>query len=87
MPGPLYHNGPFIWTMTALLAGNHVVLGGKFDAERTLQLIDRYHPDSLYVVPTMMARISKLAARGARSLRRVVAARSCGTSPRRARRG
>jgi bile acid-coenzyme A ligase len=60
MPGPLYHNGPFIWTFTALLAGNHVVLGGKFDAERTLQLIDEYHPDSLYLVPTMMARISKL---------------------------
>ena len=60
MPGPLYHNGPFMWTVTALLAGNHVVLGGKFDAERTLQLIDRHHPDSMYVVPTMMARISKL---------------------------
>ncbi len=60
MPGPLYHNGPFVWTTTALLAGNHVVLGGKFDAERTLQLIDRYRPDSMYVVPTMMARISKL---------------------------
>jgi bile acid-coenzyme A ligase len=60
MPGPLYHNGPFMWVATALLAGNHVVLGGKFDAERTLQLIDRYCPDSLYVVPTMMARISKL---------------------------
>jgi bile acid-coenzyme A ligase len=61
MPGPLYHNGPFMWSVTALLAGNHVVLGGKFDAERTLQLIDRYRPESLYVVPTMMARISKLA--------------------------
>ena len=60
MPGPLYHNGPFMWTMTALLAGNHVVLGGKFDAETTLALIDTYHPDSMYVVPTMMARISKL---------------------------
>jgi bile acid-coenzyme A ligase len=62
MPGPLYHNGPFIWTFTALLAGNHVVLGGKFDAEGTLQLVDRYHPDSIYLVPTMMARISKLPA-------------------------
>jgi len=60
MPGPLYHNGPFVWTMTALLAGNHVVLGGKFDAEHTLVLIDRHKPDSMYVVPTMMARISKL---------------------------
>ncbi|HET9730101.1 MAG TPA: AMP-binding protein [Acidimicrobiia bacterium] len=60
MPGPLYHNGPFVWTFTALLAGNHVVLGGKFDAERTLELIDRHQPDSMYVVPTMMSRISKL---------------------------
>jgi bile acid-coenzyme A ligase len=60
MPGPLYHNGPFVWTVTALLAGNHVILGGKFDAEKTLALIDEYHPDSMYVVPTMMARISKL---------------------------
>ncbi|MGO9876974.1 MAG: AMP-binding protein [Acidimicrobiia bacterium] len=60
MPGPLYHNGPFMWTVTGLLAGNHVVLGGKFDAERTLELIDRYRPESMYVVPTMMARISKL---------------------------
>jgi bile acid-coenzyme A ligase len=60
MPGPLYHNGPFMWTTTALLAGNHVVLGGRFDAETTLQLIDRWHPDSMYVVPTMMSRISKL---------------------------
>jgi bile acid-coenzyme A ligase len=60
MPGPLYHNGPFVWTTTALLGGNHVILGGKFDAEKTLQLIDRYHPDSMYIVPTMMARIWKL---------------------------
>lgn len=60
MPGPLYHNGPFVWSATALLAGNHLVLGGKFDAETTLQLIDRYRPDSMYVVPTMMARIWKL---------------------------
>ena len=60
MPGPLYHNGPFVWSTTALLAGNHLVLGGKFDAETTLQLIDRYRPDSMYVVPTMMARIWKL---------------------------
>ena len=62
MPGPLYHNGPFVWTFTALLAGNHVVLGGKFDAENTLRLVDTYRPDSMYVVPTMMARISKLPA-------------------------
>ncbi len=62
MPGPLYHNGPFMWSVTGLLAGNHVVLGGKFDAEGTLRMIDEYRPECLYVVPTMMARISKLPA-------------------------
>jgi bile acid-coenzyme A ligase len=60
MPGPLYHNGPFMWSVTGLLAGNHVVLGGKFDAEHTLQMIHEYRPECLYVVPTMMARMSKL---------------------------
>jgi bile acid-coenzyme A ligase len=60
MPGPLYHNGPFVWTTVALMAGNHVVLGGRFDAERTLQLIERHRADSMYVVPTMMQRIWRL---------------------------
>jgi bile acid-coenzyme A ligase len=60
MPGPLYHNGPFVWSVTALLAGNHVVLGGRFDAETTLQLIERHRADSMYIVPTMMQRIWRL---------------------------
>jgi bile acid-coenzyme A ligase len=51
-----------MWSVTGLLAGNHVVLGGKFDAEGTLKMIDEYRPECLYVVPTMMARISKLPA-------------------------
>jgi bile acid-coenzyme A ligase len=60
MPGPLYHNGPFMWTATALLAGAAVVLGGRFDAETTLALIEQHRADVLYVVPTMMQRIWRL---------------------------
>jgi bile acid-coenzyme A ligase len=60
MPGPLYHNGPFVWATTALLAGNHLVLGGRFDAETTLALVERHRADSMYVVPTMMQRIWRL---------------------------
>jgi bile acid-coenzyme A ligase len=60
MPGPLYHNGPFVWSMEALLTGNHVVLGGRFDAEATLALIERHRADSMYIVPTMMQRIWRL---------------------------
>lgn len=60
MPGPLYHNGPFIWSVTALLNGCHVVLGGRFDARTTLELIDRHRCDVVYFVPTMMQRIWRL---------------------------
>ena len=60
MPGPLYHNGPFVWAMTALLAGNHIVLGGRFDPATTLSLIEKHRADILYVVPTMMQRIWRL---------------------------
>jgi bile acid-coenzyme A ligase len=60
MPGPLYHNGPGVWSCQALLGGNHVVLLQKFDAEATLAAIAEHHGTALYVVPTMMKRIWRL---------------------------
>jgi len=60
MPGPLYHNGPLIWSCHGLLHGNHVVVLPKFDAAATLDAIDRYKGDIIYLVPTMMKRISRL---------------------------
>lgn len=60
MPGPLYHNGPFVWSSQALLAGSHVVLMPRFDAEGTLAEIERHGGDVVYLVPTMMKRISAL---------------------------
>jgi bile acid-coenzyme A ligase len=60
MPGPLYHNGPVVWSCTALLAGNHVVLLPRFDAEATLAGIEAHQSDIAYLVPTMMKRIWRL---------------------------
>jgi bile acid-coenzyme A ligase len=60
MPGPLYHNGPIVWSLTALLAGNHVVLLPRFDAEATLAGIEEHRADMAYMVPTMMKRIWRL---------------------------
>ncbi len=60
MPGPLYHNGPGVWACQALLAGNHVVLLPRFDAEATLASIEAHRCDVAYMVPTMMKRISRL---------------------------
>src|SRR5580704_5985458 len=60
VPAPLYHNGPIVWSCSAWLAGSHVVVLPRFDAEATLQAIDRYHADTVYLVPTIMKRISRL---------------------------
>ena len=60
MPGPLYHNGPIVWSCSAWLAGSHVVVLPRFDAEATLAAIDHYQADNVYLVPTMMKRIWRL---------------------------
>ncbi len=57
IPGPLYHNGPFLWAMTALFKGCTVVVTTRFDAEDTLRLIEAHKVDVVYMVPTMMRRI------------------------------
>jgi len=60
MPGPLYHNGPAVWSCQAWLHGLHVVLLSKFDAQETLQAIEEHRGSVLYMVPTMMKRILRL---------------------------
>ncbi len=60
IPGPLYHNGPFMWAMIALFKGNRVTVTTRFDAENTLALIERQRVDTVYLVPTMMQRIWNL---------------------------
>ena len=44
----------------ALFGGDHVVDLGKFDALRTLELVEAHHVSWLYLVPTMMHRIWRL---------------------------
>jgi bile acid-coenzyme A ligase len=58
--GPLYHNGPFVTSLLALLNGNHVVVMPRFDAALALDLIERYRIDWMYAVPTMLHRIWRL---------------------------
>ncbi|RIJ26023.1 acid--CoA ligase [Henriciella barbarensis] len=57
IPGPLYHNGPFMWATIALFKGASVAVTTRFDAEKTLELIDRMKLETAYMVPTMMRRI------------------------------
>lgn len=60
--GPLYHNAPFMFSLMALMLHNHVVVMGRFDAERSLELAERHRATWFYAVPTMMSRILKLPA-------------------------
>ncbi len=60
VPGPLYHNGPFIWAYLTLLAGGHVQLLPRFEAEATLAAVQDSEASAIYLVPTMMQRIWKL---------------------------
>ncbi|MEZ5987067.1 MAG: AMP-binding protein [Hyphomonas sp.] len=57
IPGPLYHNGPFMWAMIALFKGCTVAITTRFDAEKTLATIERLKVDVVYTVPTMLRRI------------------------------
>src|SRR3546814_16831370 len=59
-PGPLYHNGPFLFTSLALLPGTRVVGMNRFDPEEALRLIERERGAWVCLVPTMMHSIWSL---------------------------
>lgn len=58
--GPLYHNGPFLFSISALYKGGCIVLMERFDAARSLELVERHGVTYMYLVPTMMSRILRL---------------------------
>ena len=57
---PLFHNAPYLFSLLALMRGNHVVLMGRFDAARALALAQEHAATWIYAVPTMMGRMIKL---------------------------
>ncbi len=60
VPGPLYHNAPFVFSMQGLFAGSHLVVMTRFDAEAALALIAEHKVQFAVLVPTMMHRIMRL---------------------------
>lgn len=60
VPGPLYHQGPFIFSMYGLFTGATIVLMQRFDAWEALTLIERHRVDWVFLVPTMVHRIWRL---------------------------
>lgn len=62
IPGPLYHTAPFAQSLLALFHGNHVIIESRFDAQMTMELLERHKANFVLLVPTMMNRIWKLPA-------------------------
>ena len=60
MSAPLYHSAPAAYAVQAALSDAHLVLEPKFDAERTLQLVESERLTHLYLVPTMYVRLLRL---------------------------
>jgi bile acid-coenzyme A ligase len=60
VPGPLYHNGPFTFSLNGLFTGSTIVLMERFDAAAVLELIEKHRVDWIFAVPTMLRRIWQL---------------------------
>jgi len=56
-PGPLYHNAPFLFSLVTLFQSGRVMINERFHAGRALDLIEKYRPEILNSVPTMMQRM------------------------------
>ena len=60
VPGPLYHNAPFSFSMQSLFAGGHLIVMTRFDAEDALRMMAEHRVQFVVLVPTMMHRIWRL---------------------------
>ena len=59
-PAPLYHTAPNVWSMCMQAAGIPVVVLERFDAEGTLDAIERHRVTHGQFVPVMFTRMLKL---------------------------
>lgn len=60
LPGPLYHSAPNAFGLRAGRLGGALVLMPRFDPEALLHLIEAERIDTIFMVPTMFVRLTKL---------------------------
>jgi bile acid-coenzyme A ligase len=60
VPGPLFHNAPFITSCQGLLRGATLVVMTRFDPATMLELIEQHRVTWMQVVPTMLQRVWRL---------------------------
>jgi acyl-CoA synthetase (AMP-forming)/AMP-acid ligase II len=59
-PAPLYHAAPLAWSMATQTLGGTAVIAPRFDAEATLQHIERHRITHAQFVPTHFVRMLQL---------------------------
>lgn len=59
-PAPLYHAAPLAWSMSAHRSGGTAVILRKFDAEQSLEIMEKHRVTHGQWVPTMFVRMLKL---------------------------
>jgi fatty-acyl-CoA synthase len=59
-PAPMYHAAPLGYAAAVIQGGGTIVMMDKFDAEKALELIERYRVTHSQWVPTMFVRMLKL---------------------------
>jgi acyl-CoA synthetase (AMP-forming)/AMP-acid ligase II len=57
MAAPLFHIGGLLGLLLSLWSGSTTVMMRRFDAGEWLELVERHHVESAFVVPTMLHRI------------------------------
>ena len=60
LSGPMYHSAPNAYAVQSTVSGELLVLEARFDAERTLALIEKHRLTHAYLVPTMFVRMLRL---------------------------
>ena len=60
LAGPYYHSAQWSFSFIPLLAGASLVMTHRFDAGRTLELIDHHHITHVHLVPTQFTRLLRL---------------------------
>jgi len=58
--GPYYHSAQYAFGFMPMLAGCSVVMSRRFDAARTLALIDQHRVTNVHLVPTQFVRLLRL---------------------------
>ena len=57
---PLYHVNGWMYCYAPLLGDCHVLLMERFDAQRAVELVEKYHVQFTCMVPTMLMRVARL---------------------------